>query len=122
DIRIVIGETFAEQLDNAQLAFTLAHELTHILGQHYQKTIAKHKEINRLISAHSGLGAESAVHMRNAFRRSLELEADREAAQWLLRSGYSLDNIEGLIKQLPEATGSEEGTYPTRQERLALIR
>lgn len=122
DIRIVIGQSFGEPLDEAQLAFTLAHELTHILGQHYQRSVARQKEINSQVMANPTLSATAAVQMRNAFRRTLESEADRNAAQWLLRAGYSLANIEQLIQQLPEATGLDEGSYPTRKERLASIR
>ncbi len=122
DIRIVIGQSFGEPLDESQLAFTLAHELTHILGQHYQRSVAKHKEINSQVSGNPALSATAVAQIRNAFRRTLELEADRNAAQWLLRAGYSLANVEQLIQQLPEATGFDEGSYPTRKERLASIR
>ncbi len=86
--------------DDDELAFVLAHELTHIL------------------SGHSGA-------MRGSSRKEAELEADRLGIYIVARAGYSIETAARLLPRLGEALprlNEPHAAYHTLATRTAAMR
>ena len=96
----ISGGTLRFVSNDDELAFVLAHELTHIL------------------SGHSGT-------MRGSSRKEAELEADRLGIYIVARAGYSVDTAAHLLSRLGESLprlNEPHAAYHTLAARTAAMR
>ncbi len=96
----ISGGTLRFVSNDDELAFVLAHELTHIL------------------SGHSGT-------MRGSSRKEAELEADRLGIYIVARAGYSVDTALHLLSRLGESLprlNEPHAAYRTLAARTAAMR
>ena len=84
--------------NEAQLAFVMAHEITHAVEKHQWQTLHYHRAE---LAALSGAGAFipfgggivttlTAQSIQSQFARSLENQADRVGLEWMLAAGYDI--------------------------------
>ncbi|SPF38067.1 Peptidase M48, Ste24p (fragment) [Syntrophobacter sp. SbD1] len=128
------------------LAAVLAHEISHVQGQHGLKTIKN----SRLTSAFTIIGTEAAktygpvplsklteafqgsitditsALMKNGYSRDLEREADKGAVTILARVGYDpgalIVMLTEMKKQLKPGGQDFAKTHPDPNDRIADIR
>lgn len=113
--QIVITNGFLDCMQyEAELAFVLAHEMGHVLGQHAEKELEL-------------VGTPEGVRDAQARRLRCELEADREGLLLMARAGY--DPRVGLrfwqrFNSTPEAVLQQQlaGTHPSHEERMRAMR
>jgi hypothetical protein len=84
--------------NEAQLAFVLAHEISHAVENHAWE--ANHYHRKELIALEAGgafvpfgggvASGLAASAIKNAYVRSLENQADRVALEWMLTAGYDI--------------------------------
>ena len=112
--KIVISTGFLDCMQyEAELAFVLAHEMGHVLGQHAERELA-------LAGTPEGEQGAQARRLRS------ELEADREGLLLMARAGY--DPRVGLrfwqrFTSTPEAVLQQQlaGTHPSHEERMRAL-
>lgn len=112
--RIVITSGFLDCMQyEAELAFVLAHEMGHVLGQHAEKELEL-------------VGTPEGIRDAQARRLRCELEADREGLLLMARAGY--DPRVGLrfwqrFNSRPEAVLQQQlaGTHPSHEERMRAL-
>lgn len=112
--RIVITSGFLDCMQyEAELAFVLAHEMGHVLGQHAEKELEL-------------VGTPEGIRDAQARRLRCELEADREGLLLMARAGY--DPRVGLrfwqrFNSTPEAVLQQQlaGTHPSHEERMRAL-
>lgn len=113
--KIVISTGFLDCMQyEAELAFVLAHEMGHVLGQHAERELA-------LAGTPEGEQGAQARRLRS------ELEADREGLLLMARAGY--DPRVGLrfwqrFTSTPEAVLQQQlaGTHPSHEERMRALK
>ncbi len=112
--QIVITTGFLDCMQyEAELAFVLAHEMGHVLGQHAERELAL-------------AGTPEGERGAQARRLRCELEADREGLLLMARAGY--DPRVGLrfwqrFTSTPEAVLQQQlaGTHPSHEERMRAL-
>lgn len=112
--KIVISTGFLDCMQyEAELAFVLAHEMGHELGQHAERELAL-------------AGTPEGERGAQARRLRCELEADREGLLLMARAGY--DPRVGLrfwqrFTSTPEAVLQQQlaGTHPSHEERMRAL-
>lgn len=112
--KIVISTGFLDCMQyEAELAFVLAHEMGHVLGQHAERELAL-------------AGTPEGERGAQARRLRCELEADREGLLLMARAGY--DPRVGLrfwqrFTSTPEAVLQQQlaGTHPSHEERMRAL-
>jgi hypothetical protein len=95
---IVHSSDFDFLQNEAQLAFVLAHEISHAVEKHQWQTLHYHR--GELIALRAGgafipLGGGivtglAADSIQSQFARSLENQADRVGLEWMLAAGYDI--------------------------------
>lgn len=130
--RIVIYSGLMAACQNAEeLCSVMAHEIAHITGNHVMKKMMKEAGIT-LVSAVMGSGNTEVVReiiqllSSSAYDRSLEKEADMQAAVYLCKAGIDPENMANFFlrlaknEKLPQAA-SWISTHPHSRERAANI-
>ncbi len=84
----------------AELAFVLAHEITHIEEKHSLNKYLKVQTIQRDKNLYKGLSLDDKLANVNHYSRELETEADERGLTRFLKAGYSLDAIEASFNSL----------------------
>ncbi len=91
------------QLENeAQLAFILAHELSHFREKHGIESYLNEKSIDRNdIGSALGRGnADDKILAKNRYSKEIEKEADRFGLEMYLKTNYSLENLDVVFDVL----------------------
>ncbi len=100
---ILVTMGLLSQIENeAQLAFVLAHEITHFRKKHTLDMYLEVDRINRGASRSQILEQTKLDRnlLKNSYSRKLELEADKEGLALMLKSGYDLSTLEGTFDVL----------------------
>ena len=103
------------------LSCTVAHEIAHIQRHHvFQQTYYDSHALRQL-------QGQQKEHQSLAKARELELEADREAADMMARSGFRgrvcLDDLVFMHKSVGDGTPTEaDSTHPGYEERIAAMK
>lgn len=101
---VFINMGLLAQLENeAQLAFIIAHELTHVQKQHSLNKFLNKKDINRNMSRKRLLQSsnfDEALVATNSYSKELEFEADKGGLDIYLKTDYSLEEIKGVFDVL----------------------
>ncbi|MCB9232270.1 MAG: M48 family metalloprotease [Bacteroidia bacterium] len=84
----------------AQLAFILAHEVQHFLGQHSMKQFEQNLTIDKDKTLFSKDEAQEKYLAKCLFSKEQELEADLAGLEIYLESGYSHEAIDGTFDVL----------------------
>lgn len=92
--RIYVTSAMMDAVNDDELAFTVAHELAHILLEHKTSDTA---------------------------RKTRELEADAIAIPLMVRAGYSADGIADMLIRLDVGSSAPSSTHPLRADRIAVI-
>jgi beta-barrel assembly-enhancing protease len=90
----------AQLEDEAQLAFILAHELTHYTKKHVITEYVEKENIRRGRGGYGGLSLEERYIARNNYSKELESEADLAGFDLFLKSGYNINSIDGVFDVL----------------------
>lgn len=101
---IFVNVGLLAQLENeAQLAFILAHEISHVQHEHALNMYMEAQKINRY-SSRSDLMKNTSFDDKmvatNYYSKELESEADEEGLELYLTSKYSLDDLDGVFDVL----------------------
>lgn len=101
---IFVNVGLLAQLENeAQLAFILAHEISHVRHKHALDMYMEAQKINRY-SSRSDLMENTSFDDKmvatNYYSKELESEADQEGLELYLRSKYSLNDLDGVFDVL----------------------
>jgi beta-barrel assembly-enhancing protease len=95
------------QLENeAQLAFILAHELTHVAENHTREMFLESKEIEKGMSRKKVLSEstfDEALVAKNRYSKELETEADQKGCERFLKTNYSAATIDVVFDVLKYA-------------------
>lgn len=103
------------------LACTVAHEIAHYKRNHvFQQSYHDSQNL-------SALASEQREVENMKMSRQLELEADRDAAIMLARSGYRgricLDELEFMFRSVGDGSRTEDqSTHPGYEDRIAAMR
>lgn len=102
------------------LTCTVAHEISHILRHHI---FEQSYHINHNLGTRDEEARQAAGLQRS---RELELEADRDAATMLVRSGYRgrvcLQDLKFMFRSIGDGSATEaESTHPGYEERIAAL-
>ena len=96
--------------DDAELAFVVAHEMSHNMLHHAEQT----KGISRML-AEFGLGAKKL--------KASEVEADNLAVEVIARAGYSLAAPERILRRLAPGQMMDLAiTHPGISRRIQIVR
>jgi beta-barrel assembly-enhancing protease len=129
----VTAGLLARMNNEAQLAFVLGHEISHVVLRHALKAHESNK--NKLIAAHITdlvlMGTSIAylpyVAAMASYSREQEQDADRMGLQLMSTAGYRLAEVEPLFSVLSEVAatdsilGSIYGDHPSNAAREAAI-
>jgi beta-barrel assembly-enhancing protease len=134
DGTIYVTAGLLARLNNeAQLAFVLGHEISHVVLRHALKAHESNK--NKIIAAHITdlvlMGTSIAylpyVAAMASYSREQEEEADRMGLQLLSKAGYRVAEVETLFTMMSEVAatdsilGSIYGDHPSNAAREAAI-
>lgn len=95
---------FSYMQSEAQIAYVLAHEITHYKKEHILQRFKKKKDLEKSIINNSKEFDDLFELMR--FSRENELEADLEAFNMILKTDYASLEALGALKQLKEINTS----------------
>jgi hypothetical protein len=84
----------------AELAFVLAHEITHVEEKHALNKYLKVQTIEMDKNVYKGLSLDDKLANVNHYSRELETEADERGLQRYLKAGYSIDAIDASFTSL----------------------
>jgi hypothetical protein len=113
---LVHSSVFDFLQNEAQLAFVLAHEISHAVEKHQWQALHYHRTE---LAALSGAGAFipfgggivttlAAQSIQSQFARSLEDQADRVGLEWMLAAGYDIREAPASWK----AVSMKKGDWP----------
>jgi beta-barrel assembly-enhancing protease len=95
------------QLENeAQLAFILSHELTHVTEKHTREMFLESKEIEKGMSRKRVLTEatfDEALVEKNRYSKELETEADQKGIERFLKTDYSTSTLDVVFDVLKYA-------------------
>jgi hypothetical protein len=101
---IFINMGLLAQLESeAQLAFIIAHELSHVKKSHSLNKFLNKKSIDRNISRTQLLKQtdfDETLVSKNKYSKELELEADNDGLSFYKKTNYSLSELDGVFKVL----------------------
>jgi beta-barrel assembly-enhancing protease len=110
--------------NEAQLAFVLAHEMTHVTHKHAFRAYEKRREqAPGWAGGFNGpdplpnIGAHGTGSM-DAYARDLEAEADRIGFERALAAGYSPGEVLRLLRRMNNPPEYEKTTHPDMEERI----
>ena len=133
--------------DESELAAVLAHEIEHVVQQHWSRMMAARKQRSGLTAAallasmilagsgqqagEAGIALTSAINTTQelSYSRDFEREADRLGIQLLARAGYQPDAMADFFEELQKSARlSDSGapeymrTHPVTTNRIAEAR
>jgi len=95
--------------NEAQLAFVMAHEISHAVEKHAWEAAHYHtKEIIALRASGAFIpfaGPMAASGIKSQYARSLENQADRVGLEWMLAAGYDIREAPASWKVLTDKKG-----------------
>lgn len=95
------------QLENeAQLAYILSHEMTHVQEGHALNLFLEAKEISRnadKLAVYGKSKFDEKLLSKNRYSKQLESEADNKGLERLLRTGYTTDDLASVFDVLEYA-------------------
>lgn len=98
---ILVNLGLLAQLENeAQLAFVLSHEIVHYQKKHAINMYSKAKTIGKGKGLYKDLTYDDKLVAKSNYSKELEKEADDEGLKRYLKSGYSLDALNGVFDVL----------------------
>lgn len=84
----------------SQLAFVLAHELTHYFNKHVVNKYVENQKITRGKKVYQSLSVEEKMLTRSNYSKELETEADLHGLDLFLKSEYSTAQLKGVFDVL----------------------
>lgn len=92
------------RLENeAQLAFTLAHEAVHFQKKHVINSYVRTVEINQARGDYRKLSTPERGYAKSSYSKELETEADQLGADIYLKTAYAKDSVHRLFDVLETA-------------------
>jgi beta-barrel assembly-enhancing protease len=89
------------QLENeAQLAYILAHEITHFTRKHAINAYVEYDRIDKGSSGYGRSSYEDRINAKSTYSKELEYEADLEGLELYLKSGYSTKGVSSAFDVL----------------------
>lgn len=131
--QIFITYALFKQLNEAQLAGVLGHEIGHVLGRHSSERIAN-TEFWQTISQGASVGANAGDLIAGIGQNTLltngrgdELESDDLGVQFMINSGYDPYEMIEVMKVLKAAAGPNrvpefQSTHPDPENRIERIK
>ncbi|ARJ66796.1 hypothetical protein WV31_14510 [Magnetospirillum sp. ME-1] len=97
-----------------EFAFIFAHETAHIALNHEKDVVPAHRvgQLVGMLILEPDYGSYVA---RSFVQPSLEMEADRQAVQWMTMAGYDARAALDVVRRLDKGGG---GTHPDTADRL----
>lgn len=84
----------------AQLAFILAHEISHYVKGHSFNIFVERKKIEKGVNEYEGLDEADKVFASNSYNKEQETEADAEALKLFAKTQYSMDEPKNALFML----------------------
>ncbi|MBT8235784.1 MAG: M48 family metalloprotease [Bacteroidia bacterium] len=131
--QIFITYALFSQLNEAQLAGVLGHEIGHVIGRHSAERIAD-SQFWKTVSMGASVGADAGGIVGSIGQNTLlkngrgdELESDDLGVLFLLRSGYDPNEMIQVMKILKAAAGPNrvpefQSTHPVPENRIQKIK
>ena len=131
--QIFITYALFKQLNEAQLAGVLGHEIGHVIGRHSAERIAE-TNFWRTVSMGASVGADAGGIVAGIGQNTLltngredELESDELGVRLMIRSGYNPEEMIQVMEILKEAAGPDrvpefQSTHPDPENRIEKIR
>ena len=131
--QIFITYALFKQLNEAQLAGVLGHEIGHVIGRHSAERIAE-TNFWRTVSMGASVGADAGGIVAGIGQNTLltngredELESDDLGIRLMIRSGYNPEEMIEVMEILKNAAGPNrvpefQGTHPDPDNRIEKIR
>lgn len=128
-----------------EIAGVLAHEIAHVTGRHIAQLIEKGKKINiasivailaAMLAGRGGVGSQAAATMASAtaealtlkYTREMEMDADQNGLNYLMKAGYDPNGIVSIFKKLfkyslisTTNTPPYLSTHPAIENRVSLL-
>jgi beta-barrel assembly-enhancing protease len=137
---VFVTRGLVENVDEAELAGILAHEITHVTDKHHLKALrakARAGLLTQLVSSQlrndvgGFVSGQMLVLVRNLYASGLdqadEFDADRNGVALAARAGFDPYGLPSVLQQLRTATPDNElftltlSTHPPAQQRLELL-
>lgn len=130
---VFITYALFKQLNEAQLAGVLGHEIGHVIGRHSAERIAE-SSFWKTISMGASVGADAGGIVGNIGQNTLlkngredELESDELGVLFMIQSGYDPHEMIQVMEILKAATGSNrapefQSTHPDPDNRIEKIK
>jgi predicted Zn-dependent protease len=131
--QIFITYALFSQLNEAQLAGVLGHEIGHVIGRHSAERIAE-SNFWKTVSMGATVGADAGSIVGSIGQNTLlkngrgdELESDDLGVLFMIRSGYNPNEMIKVMKILKEAAGPNrvpefQSTHPDPDNRIERIK
>ena len=131
--QIFITYALFKQLNEAQLAGVLGHEIGHVIGRHSAERIAE-TNFWRTVSMGASVGADAGGIVAGIGQNTLltngradELESDDLGIRLMVRSGYNPEEMIEVMEILKKAAGPNrvpefQSTHPDPDNRIEKIR
>ncbi len=130
---VFITYALFKQLNEAQLAGVLGHEIGHVIGRHSAERIAE-SSFWKTISMGASVGADAGGIVGSIGQNTLlkngrgdELESDELGVQFMIQSGYDPNEMIKVMEILKDAAGPNrapefQSTHPDPENRIEKIR
>ncbi|MEO1012180.1 MAG: M48 family metalloprotease [Bacteroidota bacterium] len=131
--QIFITYALFSQLNEAQLAGVLGHEIGHVIGRHSAERIAE-SSFWRTVSMGASVGADAGGLVGSIGQNTLlkngrgdELESDELGVLFMIRSGYDPNEMIRVMEILKAAAGPNrvpefQSTHPDPENRIQKIK
>jgi len=131
--QIFITYALFSQLNEAQLAGVLGHEIAHVLGRHSAERIAE-SEFWKTVSMGASVGADMGNVVNGIGQKTLlkngrgdELESDELGVLLMLNAGYNPEELIQVMKILKAAAGPNrvpefQSSHPDPENRIEKIK
>lgn len=98
---IIFTTGLLSQLENeAQLAFIIAHEISHYTETHVRDGYVERQNYKKSKGRYSRMSYKDAVNTLSVYNKDNELDADGKGIEIYLKSNYSVDEIYGAFQVL----------------------
>ena len=98
---IIFTTGLLSQLENeAQLAFIIAHEVSHFTETHVRNGYVERQNYKKSRGRYSRMSYNDAVNTLSVYDKANELSADEKGIEIFLKSNYSVDEIYGAFQVL----------------------